>query len=101
MRSRLLNFLAYPAANVSIQVCMTPVQLSGRRLFGCLSYGWGVSVAQRQAPNVGRVDGIECWEEADARTFNVRGQNYMRDRRKIPSQHAMYRCPLGPALAAR
>jgi hypothetical protein len=47
---------------------------------------------QRQAPNVGRVDGIECWEEADGRTFNVRGRSYMADRVKVPSGHALYRC---------
>lgn len=42
-------------------------------------------------PNVGRVDGIECWEEADARTFMVRGVNYMKDRKKVPSDHSIYR----------
>lgn len=46
---------------------------------------------QRQLPSVGRVDGIECWEEADARTFMVRGVNYMKDRRKVPSDHSIYR----------
>ena len=40
---------------------------------------------------MGRVDGIECWEEADARTFVVRGRDYMADRVKVPSAHAMYR----------
>ncbi|BDA44255.1 probable protein ENHANCED DISEASE RESISTANCE 2 at C-terminar half [Coccomyxa sp. Obi] len=45
----------------------------------------------RQSPNVGRVDGIECWEEPDARTFMVRGVNYMKDRRKVPSDHSIYR----------
>lgn len=46
---------------------------------------------QRQSPTVGRVDGIECWEEADARTFMVRGVNYMRDKRKVSSDHSIYR----------
>lgn len=40
---------------------------------------------------MGRVDGIECWEEADARTFMIRGVNYMKDRRKVPSDHSIYR----------
>ncbi len=59
-------------------------------------------LVQRQAPNVGRVDGIECWEEPDARTFMVRGVNYMKDRRKVPSEHSVYRhvyIPLPQLLA--
>ena len=46
---------------------------------------------QKQAPGIGRVDGIECWEEADSTTFMVRGQNYMQDKKKVPSEHSMYR----------
>jgi hypothetical protein len=46
---------------------------------------------QRQSPTVGRVDGIECWEEPDSRTFMVRGVNYMKDRRKVGSDHSIYR----------
>ena len=48
---------------------------------------------------MGKVDGIECWEEADARTFMVRGRSYMADRVKVPSAHSLYRCA-SPAGAA-
>ncbi len=48
-------------------------------------------IVQRQSPLVGRVDGIECWEEADPKTFMVRGVNYMRYKRKVPSEDSMYR----------
>ena len=46
---------------------------------------------QKQAPGVGRVDGIECWEEAEAATFMVRGLNYMQDKKKVPSEDSIYR----------
>ncbi|CAL5218734.1 g448 [Coccomyxa viridis] len=45
----------------------------------------------KQAPGVGKVDGIECWEEAESTTFMVRGVNYMQDKKKVPSEDSMYR----------
>ncbi|KAK9837141.1 hypothetical protein WJX81_005930 [Elliptochloris bilobata] len=46
---------------------------------------------KRQQGHVGRADGIECWEEADACTFSVRGREYMQTRTKVPSAPAIYR----------
>ncbi len=46
---------------------------------------------QKQAPGIGKVDGIECWEEAEPKTFMVRGLNYMQDKKKVPSEDSMYR----------
>lgn len=48
-------------------------------------------MVQRKQAHVGRVDGIECWEEADASTFCVRGRDYMQTRTKVPSAPAVYR----------
>ncbi len=47
-------------------------------------------VQRRHAP-AGQVDGIECWEEADATAFCVRGRDYMQTRAKVPSAPAIYR----------
>lgn len=44
----------------------------------------------RQA-HVGRTAGIECWEEADASSFLVRGCDYPQTRNKVPSAPAIYR----------
>ena len=49
------------------------------------------SAVQKQAAGIGRTDGIECWEEAESTTFMVRGQNYMQDKKKVPSEHSIYR----------
>ena len=49
------------------------------------------SAVQKQAAGVGRTDGIECWEEAEPTTFMVRGQCYMQDKKKVPSEHSIYR----------
>ena len=49
------------------------------------------SAVQKQAAGIGRTDGIECWEEAEPTTFMVRGQNYMQDKKKVPSEHSIYR----------
>ena len=49
------------------------------------------SAVQKQAAGVGRTDGIECWEEAEPTTFMVRGQCYMQDKKKMPSEHSIYR----------
>ena len=53
---------------------------------------------QKQAPGVGKVDGIECWEEAESTTFMVRGVNYMQDKKKVPSEDSMYRQAYHPGL---
>ncbi len=48
------------------------------------------------------MDGIECWEEADATTFCVRGRDYMQTRAKVPSAPAIYRrAPLGLRITFR
>ena len=54
---------------------------------------------QKQAPGVGKVDGIECWEEAEAKTFMVRGVSYMQDKKKVPSEDSMYRRASHPGNA--
>lgn len=36
--------------------------------------------------------GIECWEEADATSFMVRGLNYARTKKKEACAGAFYRC---------
>lgn len=46
---------------------------------------------QKQAAGVGKVDGIECWEEAVPTTFMVRGLNYMQDKKKVASEDSIYR----------
>ena len=48
-------------------------------------------MVQKQAAGIGRTDGIECWEEAEPTTFMVRSQNYMQDKKKVPSEHSVYR----------
>ena len=53
---------------------------------------------QKQAPGVGKVDGIECWEEAEPTTFMVRGLNYMQDKKKVPSEDSMYRRVFNPYM---
>ena len=49
------------------------------------------SYVQKQAAGVGKVDGIECWEEAVPTTFMVRGLNYMQDKKKVASEDSIYR----------
>ena len=56
--------------------------------FGRLTRG---GCLQGRQAHVGRTSGIECWEEADASTFLVRGCDYPQTRRKVPSAPAIYR----------
>lgn len=61
----------------------------------------GTPDMQKQAPGVGRVDGIECWEEAEPRTFMVRGLNYMQDKQKVPSRDSIYRQVYHPEMLTK
>ena len=51
----------------------------------------GSACLQGRQAHVGRTDGIECWEEADASSFLVRGRSYPQTRKKVTSAPAIYR----------
>lgn len=41
---------------------------------------------------MGSTEGVECWQVADATTFQVRGKDYGTTRKRINSRGAVYRC---------
>ena len=74
------------------------IDSSARSGAGLDSAHMGTADMQKQAIGVGKVDGIECWEEAEATTFMVRGQHYMQDKKKVPSEDSIYRQARQPGM---
>lgn len=52
---------------------------------------FGASSRRAEPDLSGSIDGIECWEEADATSFMVRGLHYARTKKKEPCAGCFYR----------
>lgn len=54
------------------------------------------SIGVQMAEQVGRSEGIECWQVADATSFMVRGTDYNSTKKKVHSIGSIYRHLLPP-----
>ena len=56
-----------------------------------VAYQFPEGLAVQRGEQKGTTDGVECWQETDATTFQVRSKNYMQNKKKEPSRGAIYK----------